>query len=172
MSSSKQGFYSRIKLSPGAFRILMNCWPPFWGLRIHIMQIAPDWRDVKIRMKLSLRNKNFVGSHFGGGMFAMTDPFYMIMLMHLLGDEYLVWDSAATIKFVAPGRGTVFAHFTISDAQLAELRARTASGEKYEPVFHVDVVDETGGIVAQIDKTIYVRKKTKRVAANRDQTVS
>ncbi len=172
MSSTKQGFYSRIKVSATAFRILMNLWPPFWGLRIHIMRITPDWREVTIRMKLSIRNKNFVGSHFGGGMFAMADPFYMIMLMHLLGDEYLVWDSAATIKFVAPGRGTVFAHFKISDEQLAYVRERTAGGEKYEPVFQVDVVDEDGGIVARIDKTIYIRRKAKRVAVNPNETVS
>ena len=67
MSSSKQGLYSRIKIGPRLFRIIMNCWPPFWGMRVHIMHIALDWREVTTRMKLSLRNKNYVGSHFGGG---------------------------------------------------------------------------------------------------------
>jgi acyl-coenzyme A thioesterase PaaI-like protein len=126
MSSSKQGFYSKVTMSPNVFRHVMNCWPPFWGTRIHIEEISSDWRYVRTRMKLSMRNKNYVGSHFGGGMFAMTDPFYMVALKNILGDTYLVWDKAATIDYVKPGRTTVYAEFNISDEQLAEIYAKTA----------------------------------------------
>lgn len=159
MSSSKQGLYSRIKIGPRLFRILMNCWPPFWGMRIHILRISPDWREVSVRMKLSLRNQNYVGSHFGGGLFSMTDPFYMLMLMNVLGGEYLVWDKAANIQFVSPGRGTVFAHFKLTDERLAEIREKTVSGEKFEPTYRINVVDADDNIVAIVDKTIYIRRK-------------
>jgi acyl-coenzyme A thioesterase PaaI-like protein len=159
MSSSKQGFYANINVSPRAFRWLMNCWPPFWGMRIHIVHIADDWTTLRTRMKLSLVNKNYVGSHFGGGLFAMTDPFYMLMLMNLLGRDYLVWDKAAHIEFIAPGRTTVYADFHVTPEMLAEIRAKTASGEKFEPTYRIDVVDSAGKMVARIDKTIYIRKK-------------
>jgi acyl-coenzyme A thioesterase PaaI-like protein len=162
LSSSKQGFYSRIKLSPNAFRHVMNCWPPFWGMRIHIVRIAPDWREITMRMKLSLRNKNYVGSHFGGGLFAMCDPFYMLMLMNILGSEYLVWDRAAAIEFVEPGRSTVYAHFKVTDAMIDEIKRATAEGEKFEPLYPVDIVDETGNIVAKVQKTLYIRRKMPR----------
>jgi acyl-coenzyme A thioesterase PaaI-like protein len=159
MSSSKQGLYSRIKIGPRLFRIVMNFWPPFWGMRVHILRISSDWREVSIRMKLSLRNKNYVGSHFGGGLFSMTDPFYMLMLMNVLGGEYLVWDKSANIQFVSPGRGTVFTHFTLTDERLAEIREKTASGEKFEPTYRINVVDKGNTVVAIVDKTLYIRRK-------------
>ncbi|MCA3022833.1 MAG: DUF4442 domain-containing protein [Burkholderiales bacterium] len=159
MSSSKQGFYSKVALSPNVFRHVMNCWPPFWGTRIHIEEIAPDWRYVRTRMKLSMRNKNYVGSHFGGGLFAMTDPFYMVALKNILGNSYLVWDKAATIEYLKPGRTTVYAEFKISDAQLTEIYAKTADGEKFEPVYRVDVVDADQQLIARVQKTLYIRKR-------------
>jgi len=159
MSSSKQGLYSRIKIGPRLFRILMNCWPPFWGMRIHILRISLDWREVSVRMKLLLRNQNYVGSHFGGGLFSMTDPFYMLMLMNVLGGKYLVWDKAANIQFVSPGRGTVFAHLKLTDERLAEIREKTVSGEKFEPTYRINIVDADDNIVAIVDKTIYIRRK-------------
>ncbi len=162
MSSSKQGFYSRVNLNARWFRLLMNLWPPFFGLRIHIVSIAPDWREITIRMKLSLRNRNYVGTHFGGGLFAMTDPFYMLMLMNILGGDYLVWDKSSTIRFLKPGRGAVVAHFRLSEAQLDEVRQRTATGEKFEPTWRVDIVDAAGEVVASVDKTLYIRRKQKK----------
>ncbi|MCA2998315.1 MAG: DUF4442 domain-containing protein [Rhodocyclaceae bacterium] len=165
MSSSKQGFYSKVTLSPAVFRHVMNCWPPFWGTRIHIEEIAPDWRYVRTRMKLSMRNKNYVGSHFGGGLFTMTDPFYMVALKNILGESYLVWDKAATIEFLQPGRATVYAEFKITDAQLTQIYAKTAEGEKFEPVYHVDVVDAERRLIARVQKTLYIRKRLIRPGA-------
>ncbi len=162
MSSSKQGFYSHFRLNAYWFRLLMNLWPPFFGLGIHIERIAPDWKEITVRMKLSLRNRNYVGTHFGGGLFAMTDPFYMLMLMNILGGEYLVWDKASTIRFLKPGRGKVVAHFRLSEAQLDEVRLRTAGGEKFEPTWHIDIVDASGEVVASVDKTLYIRRKQKK----------
>ncbi len=159
MSSSQQGFYSKFALSPRWFRYLMNCWPPFIGMRIHIEHISDDWQTLRMRMKLGLRNKNFVGSHFGGGLFAMVDPFYMVMLMHLLGRDYLVWDKSASIDFVVPGRGTVYAHFHVSDDMLAEIKAKTANGEKFEPTYQIEVVDAAGKVVAKVAKTLYIRQR-------------
>ena len=129
-------------------------------MRIQITRIAPDWREVSVRMRLwlSMRNKNAVGTYFGGGLFSVTDPFFMLM-MNALGRDYVVWDKAGTIQFVAPGRGTVFAHFKLGDEELAEVRENTKGGEKFEPVYRVDVIDENGKIVAIVDKTLYIRQK-------------
>jgi acyl-coenzyme A thioesterase PaaI-like protein len=159
MSSSNQGFYSKFAVSPRVFRLLMNCWPPFWGMRIHILHIADDWTKLRMQMKLSFYNKNYVGSHFGGALFAMTDPFYMLMLMNLLGRDYVVWDKAAAINFVTPGRTTVTADFHVTEAMLADIKANTANSEKYEPTYRIDVCDTAGKVVARIDKTLYIRRK-------------
>ncbi|MEP7156553.1 MAG: DUF4442 domain-containing protein [Betaproteobacteria bacterium] len=165
MSSSKQGFWSRLVVSAGVFRIVMNCWPPFIGMRIHIMSIAPDWRQVRMRMKLGLRNQNYVGSHFGGGLFTMTDPYFMIMMMHQLGKGYVVWDKSAHIDFVAPGRTTVYANFNLTQEQVDEVLRMTAGGEKFEPTYSVDVVDPAGAIIAHVEKTLYIRKKREKTKA-------
>ena len=141
------------------FRRLMNLWPPFFFAGIRVTRIAEDWREVDVEMRLGRLNRNYVGTHFGGSLFAMTDPFYMLMLVHLLGRDYTVWDKAATIDFVKPGRGTVTAVFRLEEEQIAEIVAATADGSKHLPVFRCDVHDTDGDLVARIDRTLYVRRK-------------
>jgi acyl-coenzyme A thioesterase PaaI-like protein len=167
MSSSKQSFLGNIALSPAKLRHLMNVWPPFIGMKIHVEKISPDWRHVRIRMKLGLLNRNFVGTHFGGALFSMVDPFCMIPMMQLLGKDYLVWDKAGRIEFVAPGRGTVYADIRVSDEQLSEARARTADGGKFEPTYPIDIVDAKGELIARVEKTLYIRKRREQTPSSR-----
>lgn len=145
--------------SPRLVRLVMNLYPPFIGAGIRLTYISDDWRKVHVAMKLAWYNKNAAGTQFGGSLYAMTDPILMLMLMQLLGTDYIIWDKAASIDFVKPGRGTVKAVFTIGEAQLAEIRARIADGSKYLPEFDVRVVDEQGELVAAVKKVLYIRKK-------------
>ena len=101
-------------MKPRHLRLGMNLWPPFLGAGIRVRHIAEDWSEVIVDLRHGLMNRNYVGTHYGGSLFSMTDPFYALMLMHLLGERYLVWDQAASIEFVAPGRGTVTARFALS----------------------------------------------------------
>ncbi|MBL8507440.1 DUF4442 domain-containing protein [Chitinimonas sp. JJ19] len=150
-------------MKANTLRRLINLWPPFLFTGIHATRISPDYREVDCQLSLRWYNRNYVGTHFGGSLFAMTDPWYMLMLMPLLGRDYFVWDQQAGIEFIAPGRGKVTARFRIDDAMLAEIRERTASGEKYLPQFVIDIVDEQNELIARVTKTLYVRKKpTKR----------
>jgi acyl-coenzyme A thioesterase PaaI-like protein len=110
-------------------------------------------------MKLRWYNRNYVGTHFGGSLAAMTDPFYMLMLIHILGSEYTVWDKTSTIDFIAPGRGTVTARFRLKDDQIEEIKNKTADGKADFPALSVDIVNESGEIVARVNKKLYVRKK-------------
>jgi hypothetical protein len=104
-------------------------------------------------------NRNYVGTHFGGSLYAMTDPFFMIMLLHNLGSEYFLWDKSGSIEYVAPGKGTVSAEFRLTAERIEEIKAQAASGEKIFPEFEVDVTDESGAVVARVKKTLYVRLK-------------
>ena len=101
----------------------MNLWPPFLGAGIKVRSIAPDFRDVVVALRLGRLNRNYFGTHFGGSLYAMTDPFFAIMVVHNLGSDYLVWDKAGEIEYVAPGRGTVSAHFHLSGRCIEEIRA-------------------------------------------------
>lgn len=140
-------------------RRLMNLWPPLLFAGIRVTRLDDDYRTAEAVLRLGRLNRNWAGVHFGGSLFAMTDPFYMVMLSQILGSDYVVWDKAAAIDFVAPGRGTVRATFRIDDARIAEIRAATADGGKALPVFRVDIRDEAGGLVATVDRTLYVRRK-------------
>lgn len=146
-------------MKTNTFRRLMNLWPPFFFTGIRVTRIAEDWREIDVEMRLGRLNRNYVGTHFGGSLFAMTDPFYMLMLLHVLGRDYVVWDKAATIDYVKPGRGTVTARFRLEEERIAEIRAATADGSKMLPVFHCDIRDTQGEVVARLDRTLYVRRK-------------
>jgi uncharacterized protein YxjI len=111
------------------------------------------------KMKLRWWNANYVGTHFGGSRFAMTDAFYMLMLMANLGRNYIVWDKAASIRYRKPGKGTVRAEFRLSDAQLEDIREKLKTLPKYEPTFLVEVKDAQGEVVAVVEKLLYIRKK-------------
>jgi acyl-coenzyme A thioesterase PaaI-like protein len=145
-------------MSPGWMRRLFNIYPPMRCAGIRVTHIADDWRYLRVQMRLRWYNRNYVGTHFGGSLFAMTDPFLMIMAMKNLGRGYTVWDRAAEIEFVAPGRGTVATEFRLSEADLDEMRARTAAGERYLPWFTLEVRDEEERVVARVRKQLYVRR--------------
>jgi acyl-coenzyme A thioesterase PaaI-like protein len=104
-------------------------------------------------------NRNIVGTHFGGSLYAMCDPWFMLILMNALGADYIVWDKSASIRFVKPGRGTVSATFHISQERVDEIRAQVEANKKIEPTFEVDVVGENGELIAHVEKLLYVRKK-------------
>jgi hypothetical protein len=142
-----------------ALRRWINLWPPFMGMGIRIKHIASDMKTIDVEMKLSFWNANYVGTHFGGSLFAMTDPFYMLMLMANLGSNYIVWDKAATIRYKKPGSGTVRAEFRLSDIQIGDVREKLNTLPKYEPVFMVEVKDEAGIVIAEVEKVLHVRKK-------------
>lgn len=145
--------------SSRALRRGINLWPPFLGAGIRVKHIAPDMKAIDVEMKLRWWNANYVGTHFGGSLFAMTDAFYMLMLMAKLGRDYIVWDKAATIRYRKPGRSTVRAEFRLTDAQLDDIREKLKTLPKYEPTFTVQVKDEQGTIIAEVDKLLYVRLK-------------
>jgi len=111
-------------------------------------------------MKLRWYNRNYVGTHFGGSLYAMTDPFFMLMLISILGEEFVVWDKSAHIDFIKPGKGTVTAKFLITKEQIADIIHNTAGGQKYLPKFSVDIENEAGEKVARVVKTIYIKKKS------------
>ncbi len=145
--------------TPRVIKHAMNVWPPFTGAGIVIEDIAPDFRSLTVALKDRLWNRNYVGSHFGGSLFAMTDPFYMLLYINILGPEYFVWDTGADISFLKPAYKTVRVHFRVSDDDIARIKSKTADGQKHEEVFVVEIVTEAGEVVARVTKRLYFRLK-------------
>ena len=153
MSERKLARMSRL------LRLGLNLYPPYLGAGIRVREISPDFRRVRVRMGLGWYNRNYVRTQFGGSLYSMTDPFFMLMIMENLGRDYIVWDKAAHIDFVAPGKGPVFADFHIDETLLSDIRSHTAQGEKYLPELKVDVRNAAGSLVAVVHKTLYIRLK-------------
>jgi Domain of unknown function (DUF4442) len=140
-------------------RRLLNLWPPLLGAGIRITRIQADWKEVDVEMRLRWWNANYVGTQYGGSLYSMTDPFYMVMLIEILGRDYIVWDKAASIRFRRPGRGRVYAKFRIADAQVAEIREALRTEEKVEREFAIEVKDGEGVVIAEVKKLLHFRRK-------------
>ena len=140
-------------------QIRLNIWPPFLGAGIRVRRLTSDWKEVDVEMKLRWWNRNYVGTHYGGSLYSMADPFFMVMLIENLGKDYIVWDKAASIRFRKPGRGTVSANFRLSDEQIAEIRHALNSEAKIERVFTVEINDQSGSLVAEVEKLLHIRRK-------------
>ncbi|NGY57558.1 DUF4442 domain-containing protein [Lentzea sp. NEAU-D13] len=147
-------------------RLGMNLWPPFLFAGIRVEEISPDYRYARVRMRLRPWNRNFFGTHFGGSLFAMTDPFWVLLLFNQLRGEHVVWDQAGEIDFVAPGRGTVRAEFRLTDEHVEQVLERTASGEKALIWFETDVVGQDGSVIARVKKQVYARRKRDKQLAH------
>ncbi|MDY0221483.1 MAG: DUF4442 domain-containing protein [Desulfobacterium sp.] len=155
-------------MKASTFRLIMNLYPPYWGTGISVRTISEDYRYLKVVMRQRWYNRNYVNTHFGGSLYAMVDPFYMLMLIPILGNNYVVWDKAATIDFIKPGKGTMTAEFSITRAMVADILERTAAGDKYLPRYQVLVLDEQGETVAKVEKLMYIRKKRSSHAHSRE----
>lgn len=146
-------------MTPGRLRLLMNLWPPFRFAGIRVLEIADDWSAARVRLRRHWYNRNYVGTHFGGSLFAMTDPFWMILVMRQLGREYFVWDKAGEIEFIKASRDDVFAQFQIDPTRIDAIRAATAAGNKHLDWFETEIVNADGTRIATVRKQLYVRRK-------------
>ena len=159
-------------ISPSAMRRVLNLWPPFLFAGVHVGAIAEDWRQAHVELRMRPWNRNYVGTHFGGSLFSMTDPFWMILTLKALGRDYIVWDQAGSIEFIKPGRGTVHARFALDDAILQDIRQQTSDGAKHLRWFETDVVDAAGEVVARVRKQIYMRRKRGRGSSAADAEIA
>lgn len=145
-------------------RIFFNLYPPYLGSGICVDKISSDRKYLRVSLKLRFYNRNYVGTQFGGSIYSMTDPHYMFLLINNLGPEYVVWDKAAKIEFIKPGKTHLFAEFQIDDDLLKTVREKTQSGEKYIFDLPSNVYDSNRELIAKVTKTLYVRRKRQSTA--------
>lgn len=150
--------------SPGFMKFGLNLYPPFLGAGIKVEHISQDWREVRVSMAVRWYNRNAVGTHFGGSLYAMTDPHLMLLLMNSLGRDYFVWDQHAEIDYIKATRNKVFSTISITDEDITTIKEKTANGEKYLPEFSIDVIDSDKQLIATIKKTVYIKLKKRSKA--------
>lgn len=149
-----------MEFGPRGLRRLLNLYPPYLFTRTRVKSISDDWRESVVQLKKSLLTRNYVGTTFGGSIFAASDPFFMLMLIGIFGiQEHIVWDKAATIEYKRPAKSTLTLRFLITDQDIAAIEKDLSEKGKSEPVFYVDAVDREGHVCATVSKTLYIRKK-------------
>lgn len=151
-----------MKVSPKLFKRMINLYPPYLGAGVRVDFISEDWKELHVSMALRWYNRNAVGTHFGGSLYSMIDPHLMLLLLRLLGKEYLVWDKSAHIEFIKAGKKKVTSVIKISDEDLDQIRHHTDNGDKHFARFCIETRDEDAELIAKVEKVIYVRKKRRR----------
>ena len=146
-------------MTPRKLRRVLRWWPPFLFSGIRVLEVADDWSSARVELRRRWYSANYVGTHFGGSLFAMADPFWMILLMETLGRDYIVWDKAAEIEFVKAVREPVTVEFQVDPVAIAELRAATADGARVLRWFETEIRTASGETVARVRKQLHVRLK-------------
>jgi acyl-coenzyme A thioesterase PaaI-like protein len=139
---------------------LVNFYPPYFGAGVKVKTDPVEPEVYYVSMNLTWYNRNYVGVHFGGSLYSMVDPFYMLILMHKLGSDYIVWDKAASIEFKRPGKGKVRATFRIADQRVEEIKQIVDSQGKYEPEFEINILGEKDEVVCRVRKTLWVKRRS------------
>lgn len=142
------------------FRWFWNFFPAYRGTGGRVTYIADDFREIRVKLPLSWRTKNYVGTIYGGSIYASIDPIYMLMLMHILGPGYIVWDKAAKIRFKKPGKDTLYVDFNLSEDEIAEINRLAETERSIDRIYNVELKDKNGVVHAFIEKTLYISKRT------------
>ncbi len=153
--------WRELRRKPAFLRRGLSLYPPYLGAGIRVTELSDDFRHARVELALTPWNRNYVGTQFGGSIASMTDPFWMLLVMENLGRDYVVWDKAAEIEFVRPGRTRLHAEFDVDDALLDDLRARAADGGKVLHWCETEIKDTAGEVVARVRKQLYIRLKRK-----------
>ncbi len=156
--SSAQGFLAKRPPSARKLRWMFNLWPTFWFAGVRVRHLSDDFQTAKVELRLGLLNRNYVGTAFGGTLYAMTDPFFMIMMLRQLGPGFVVWDRAGAVRYLKPGRGVITADFALPETEVERVRAALQNSNKLDQMYSVDLRDAQGELVAQVEKTLYIRK--------------
>lgn len=151
--------FNRLKNNSTIARLWINAYVPYFGASIRTTELDLDAGIVQIEMPLTKLNKNAVGTQFGGSLYAMIDPFYMLLLLHKLGKDHVVWDKAANIEFISPGRGRVTARIELPNEEVELIRGLAVNNEPVLRTYPIEIFGEDGKIVARVDKVLYIRRK-------------
>lgn len=156
-------FFPKNKMlkTPFSIKTALNIWPSYLFSGIRVKSISANFKSVHVQLRKRFFNLNYVGTHFGGNLYAMVDPFYMLMVMRNLGDKYFVWDIAAKINFIKPGNNTVYCKMEITEEDLKEIESATSTGDKYIKTFSALILSDTNEIVCEVEKRVYIRLKPK-----------
>lgn len=141
------------------FRWRMNLFPAYWFTGARVTYVSADFREAHVTLPLSWRTRNLVGTTYGGSLYSAADPFFMLMLMRLLGPDYIVWDKAGSIRYLKPGRGPLHAHFIVPEGETESIKTALRTERSVDRVYVAELKSPDGTVHARIERTVYIRPK-------------
>ena len=136
---------------------LLNFYPPYFFTGIKVIAVNEDRTKITVQMRLRCYNKNGYGTHFGGSIYSMVDPFYALLLWYHLGDQYKIWDKSAKIEYLRPSKSSIYAHCALSNEEIKRLKEVLLSETTIEPTYQIVITDQDKKEVAKIEKTLSIR---------------
>lgn len=152
-------FLTGIMGKGNAFKFLFNISPMYRGTGGRLIEVHDNLQYVKIKLPLNYKTKNYVGTLYGGHMYSCVDGIFMVQLINILKDDYVVWDKSATIRFRRPGNQTLYAEFELSDEFIQQIKTEIAELNEKDYTLHVDIKDKDGKLYAEVEKVIYIASK-------------
>lgn len=143
-------------------RFKFNLFPAYRRSGGRIAYISDDYHEIHVKLPLNWATKNYVGTIFGGSMFAAVDPIYMVMLIKILGKDYIIWDKSANIKFKRPGKETLFAKFLITPKEISDIKIQLETAKSIDKLFTIVLKNKAGKVHCIVEKTIYISKKREK----------
>ena len=137
---------------------ILSYWPPYFFSGIKIIGVNDQFTKIDVCLKQRFWNTNYVGSHFGGSLYSMCDPFYMFILLHHL-PGHVIWDKGANFKFKKPGYGNVFASFEIPIETIEKLKIEASQNFSISPIFKTTIKDQQNRVILELEKILYLKKK-------------
>lgn len=157
-------FRQKVLSTPLLAKWAFNLWPPFWGTGFWLTKIHSDYQEIQIKLNLRFYNRNYIGIHFGGSLFSMTDPFYTLMLFKNLGKNYFVCDKAAKIEYLKPGKNHVMATFKIDDNLIDTIKEKTKQGDAFIAPLSVEIKDlNSQEVIAKVHRELFIQHKAKKI---------
>jgi hypothetical protein len=148
------------KLYARLSRFVVNVMPCIRGGGGKVMHISEDFMHLRVKLALTWRTRNIMGTIYGGSMYASTDPFYMLMLMRILGKDYVVWDKGCSFRFKRPAKETIYADFVITPQMLNDLRTQVESQGETTVTWPLQYKSKDGTVYVEFEKMLYVAKKS------------
>ena len=125
-----------------------------------VLSVTPDLLKISVRLPISYKNRNYVGSIFGGSMFSAVDPMPMVQLINLLGKDYVVWDKAAEIFFKIPAREDLYADFECTLEDVDSIRQRVQEQGEIEIVKVTELTNAARDkVYCEVHKRLYIATK-------------
>jgi hypothetical protein len=160
-------FLSKYFKKSTLFKILFNYSPMYKRTNARLISVSEDLHKVKIKISLNYKNKNYMGTMFGGSMLSATDPIYMIQLLQILGDDYVVWDKATNIRFKKPANQHSYALFAFTSDEIIQIKEDVATKNEIDLLKTLTIESNSNQIFAVVEKTIYISTKSFYKAKNK-----